>query len=356
MTPPPIVEVLLVVGSASLAAWAVTYLIHSTLTIAAAWMLTRFRSLAPVDEVRVWQFAVLAPVGTAAVQAFVTGAWSPLAIEVADTVPAQWVDWRIGAALFASLVTVPAIVARMGMAGRRQLSRTLGTRVPAPNHVQRQAAELAAVAGRPAPRVTMSATIAVPAAVGLAEICVPEASFGLLPAEQQRALLAHELGHLAKRDPVCLAILNALARLVIVQPLNRVAVGRMRAACERAADDFAIRVTGDPVALARALSSLTAAILILSGGASAAGSPIVERVQRILDARRSVNRSRARLVWAAGALAALVWLAPGAAITPERVANRLPWLAPSHEAPGPRLHAVRRFEREWRETFRRSFR
>lgn len=359
MTPPAMVEVGLVVTAHALAAWVATYLVHSTLVFAGAWGLTGVRALAPSDEVRVWRFAIVAPLGTAAVQTFITAGWSPLAVEMADAAPAALADWRMGAMLLAPAALVPLALLAIWRLGRLRLLRAMGSRTTAPEIFQREATELASAAGGRQPRVTVSTTAAVPAAVGTDEICVPIALFGTLSREERRALLAHELGHLTKQDPVWLAILGCLSQVIVFQPLNRFAIRRLRGACERAADDFAVRLTGEPAALARALTSIAAVVLILSGGAAAAGSPIVERVRRILDdasARRQPSGGRVRLAWVSAAIMVLLFLTPGATSTVEQVSHRLPWLTPSREEPNARMLEVRRAQRQWRETVRRAFR
>jgi beta-lactamase regulating signal transducer with metallopeptidase domain len=175
--------------------------------------------------------------------------------------------------------------------------------------------------------------------------------------DERRALFAHEVGHLVRRDPIWFALTGSLARVAAFQPLNRFALTRLRTACEEAADDFAVRVTGDPAALARALTGLASVLVLLSAGAAATGSHVIERVSRLLGDDPRAPRSRGRPVRVAvcgAALATLLGLAPGITVSIDDLANRLPWLAPSREIPNARMLEVRRVTREWRARVRRS--
>ena len=64
------------------------------------------------------------------------------------------------------------------------------------------------------------------------EICLPQQALTQLDAEQQAALLAHELAHVARRDPLWLLLSGALECLFFFQPLIRVASRRMQDCAE----------------------------------------------------------------------------------------------------------------------------
>ena len=106
---------------------------------------------------------------------------------------------------------------------------------------------------RRAVRLTASARVGSPLALGLSEICVPEYAASELGAESHAALLAHELAHLRRRDAAWSTLAAALASLFPFQPLLRVAMRRMRAEAELLCDADAVRATGDGAALARCL-------------------------------------------------------------------------------------------------------
>ncbi len=359
MTPTPVAEALLVVLAALVGAWMLSYVVHSTLAIGVAALLIRIRPLAPIDQARVWRFAIVVPFLTATLH--VTGLFgSPgLSWEVARVLPQVLVDWRLGL-VSVSLLTLAAAALTTGwIAGGVVLRRVLGRRRPAPAPLQDELASLAVVIGCRMPRLTVSGTSTVPAAVGLSEVCVPRESFEAMSPEERRTLLAHEVGHLVARDPLWFAVIGNLARLTMFQPLNRCAIARLRVASEEAADDFSVHATGDPFALARALVGLASTLWVLPGGAAASGSPIVARVGRLLDGtpRPTAAWGRAvRQVAALAGLAVMLVAAPGFRVSVDDVANRLPWLAPGKEEPNARMLEVRRSTREWRDAIRRALR
>jgi beta-lactamase regulating signal transducer with metallopeptidase domain len=359
MTPSPVAEALLVVLAGVLAAWVVSYLLHSTLLSGAAWLLSRTRVMAAADRVRLWRFVIVAPFVTAAIQ--VTGlAGAPLvSTDVARLLPQALVDWRVGLVGASALVVAAVTLAAGWLTGVWVLRRLLGRRRPAPEALQQEVAMIAAGVGCRPPRVTLSDTLHTPAAVGLSEVCVPAASIAVVSPEERRSLLAHEVGHLVARDPIWFAIAGTVCRVAPFQPLNRWAASQLRTASEEAADDFATQVTGDPVTLARALAGLASLLLLLPGGAAATGSPIVSRVTRLLDDDRpgpSPWRPVIRRFAAAIVIGTKVAVAPGITASADTVASRLPWLAPSRDEPNARMLEVRRFERDLRESLRRAFR
>jgi beta-lactamase regulating signal transducer with metallopeptidase domain len=354
MTPAPMAEVAVVVMANAVVAWTLTYIVHSTLMVVGALIATRVITLSPIDAVRVWKFAFLAPLVTAAAHAF--GAWTPFSLDLSRVAPAALASWPIAAALLMPLALVPLAVLAAWIAGRLTLRRALGMRRPATGTLQEEVAAMALATSCRRPQLTVSETAAVPAAVGTSEICVPLSLFATLPTDEQRALLAHEMGHLARRDPLWLAVAGTIAYLTVFQPLNRLALRKLRAACEHAADDFAVRVTGDATALARALTALTTMVVALSS-ASATGSPVVERVGRLLDdeaPRRPPTRRATRLVAATIMLFVVASFAPGVSVSPDDAAGRIPWLTPSREEPNPRMLEVRRITREWRHMLQRA--
>ena len=83
---------------------------------------------------------------------------------------------------------------------------------------------------------------------------MPETALTELDLEQQRSMLAHELAHLARRDPIWLALASLIERVLWIQPLNRLAVSRLHTLAECFCDDWALRRSVTPVALASALA------------------------------------------------------------------------------------------------------
>ena len=77
-----------------------------------------------------------------------------------------------------------------------------------------------------------------------------------LDAEQLKALLAHELAHLVRRDTGWLHAGRLLATCFGFQPLNHLARSQWRRAAEYCCDDWAIRQSIHPISLAHCLTSV----------------------------------------------------------------------------------------------------
>ncbi|MFL5526704.1 MAG: HEAT repeat domain-containing protein, partial [Gemmatimonadaceae bacterium] len=178
--------------------------------------------------------------------------------------------------------------------------------------------ELASEAGlRRTPRLTSTSRISSPIALGINEICVPDTALTDLDIEQQRSLLAHELAHLARRDPVWLGVASLIERIFWIQPLNRVANRQIARSAEFLCDDWAVRRTGSGIHLARCLAQVAEWIQASPLGVPVAGmaeerSLLVSRVDRLLAGVKPNNRSRRGLALAAVAvLIAMIVIAPG---------------------------------------------
>jgi len=147
----------------------------------------------------------------------------------------------------------------------------------------------AGIAG--AVRLTRSERCATPMALGTDEVCVPGRFVAELAPEEQRGALAHELAHLARRDPLWHLAAGLAEALFFFQPLNRVARLRLRESAEYLADDWAVRQTGSPLGLARCLVEVahwvSAAPHPLPEGAlaMAEGGPasLARRVERLVE-------------------------------------------------------------------------
>lgn len=162
-------------------------------------------------------------------------------------------------------------------------------------------------------------SIPVPIARGLAhsEICLPQRALDELGQRQQESMLAHELAHVRRRDPVWLVIAGAIESLFFFQPLHRLARIRLREIAEYRCDDWAARVTGEPLSLARCLTqvagwSLAPARALPAMGMAGGRSGLSQRIRRLVE-RGGEGDSRPRwlLPAAAAALALVVAAAPG---------------------------------------------
>ena len=130
------------------------------------------------------------------------------------------------------------------LASRRELSAGDG-----PELVDRLVAR---VGRRKAVRLTVSGSIASPAAAP-DEIVLPIRTLWGLAAAEKQTVLAHELAHIERHDPQWLAVLRRLAAVFFFQPLNHLALTRFQESAEYACDDRAVELTGDRLSLARSL-------------------------------------------------------------------------------------------------------
>ena len=153
-------------------------------------------------------------------------------------------------------------------------------------------------------RLTTNAMCPVPLALGGRHIVLPERFLEELDPEQQRAALAHELAHVARRDPEWRIAVDILERALFFQPLNRLARARLCDAAEFLCDEWAVQHTQSPLAMARCLSvvaSWWSPADELPAGVSAmarSDSAMVRRVTRILNEPARTAR-RPRLLWLA---------------------------------------------------------
>ena len=158
--------------------------------------------------------------------------------------------------------------------------------------------------------LTAASTIASPVALGLSEICVPEAALTDLDEEQQRGLLAHELAHLSRRDPLWLDLASLLERVFFFQPLNRLARRELQQNAEYICDDWAATHNGSGEPLARCLARVAEWIEASPLGVPVAGmaeqrSLLVSRIARLLE-DTPVRFTLSRITMATATVVALV--------------------------------------------------
>jgi hypothetical protein len=158
-------------------------------------------------------------------------------------------------------------------------------------------------------------------------ILLPERAERELDDATLQALLAHELAHLARQDAAWLQVARLACACLSIQPLNHLARREWQRAAECLGDDWAIERTGDPLALARCLTTVAGwrtapspplAMLAALG----TRSDLTHRVERLLERpamRETASRTGWRVVssWVplAAGLAG-VMLAPGLSLSP----------------------------------------
>src|SRR6058998_3648543 len=319
--------------ASSLLAWLLTYLIHSTVLLGVAWLVTRRRRLEPAASDLLWKVALLAGLVTGTIQSRLE-----LSTPAAVTLPVATlpqaarpneppgatgpgrkpgVSENTGASVTApspsrapSLPLVVVLVwgvialgSSLHYVARRLIlvGRLTDRRTVSDGPLAATLAELQRTAGyRRRVHLTMARTISSPVALGLSE----------LGAEQQRSMLAHELAHLARRDSLWLAGASLIERCFFFQPLNRLARRELETTAEYLSDEWAMRKTGSAVALAKCLATVAEWIQASPLGVPVAGlaerrSLLVSRIARLLDARLPSSPA-SRRGWAAAAALGVV--------------------------------------------------
>ncbi len=339
-------------------AWMLTYLLHSSLLLGAAWGAGRLlgRRRLAVQET-LWKLALVGGLLTASLQLGLgwrpaAGAWdlgpaaatapapapaapaavasvarapaAAPAVAAASSSPATARLRRAAAAWpFAAVVVWFAVAAvlvlRVGALHARLLRRLHGRWTVSGGAIAALFGRLLDRAGGRRPvRLTGSHRLAVPIAWGVRrpEICLPDRVVQEMSPYHQESILAHELAHVLRRDAAWLTAGRLLEAALFFQPLQRLARRRLQEIAEYRCDDRAVELTGRPLELARCLTEVAAwrlaAVAALPVPSMAAGSELGARVRRLLAGERGDDRTPAWLRPAAlAALATVALVAPG---------------------------------------------
>jgi beta-lactamase regulating signal transducer with metallopeptidase domain len=157
-------------------------------------------------------------------------------------------------------------------------------------------------------RLLVSTSDRPPAAFGLFRwtIVLPQELIPTLQPDELRALLGHEVAHLARGDAVWLWIGRIACACLAFQPLNFLARGRLRLAAEFLCDDWAVRNSANRFALARCLTRVAEWSARFSPqpvelAAVGAESSLSERVESLIVERPRDDawnsRARRLFVW-----------------------------------------------------------
>ena len=325
-------------SSLTVFAWLLTYLIHSTVLLGAAWLVTRRNRLQPAASDLLWKVALIAPLITGTMQsglnlrtaaavrlpvAVAPAASAPGAVEPSTPVQSEVPNHSSPASASTApgsrlpspttavvlLWTVIALGSSMFYVARRLIlvGRLADRRPVAGGPLSAMLADLKREVGLTRPvRLTMARTISSPVALGVTEICVPELALSDLTPEQQRSMLAHELAHLARHDSLWLAGASLMERLFFFQPLTRLARRELETSAEFLSDEWAMRKTGSAVALAKCLATVAEWMQASPLGVPVAGlaerrSLLVSRISRLLEEKLpSAPASRRGWMLAAG--------------------------------------------------------
>jgi beta-lactamase regulating signal transducer with metallopeptidase domain len=322
-------------NTAIITSWLLTYLVHSTILLGAAWLISRAladRRLA-LQEILL-RVALIGGLITATLQVGfgvepIGGAFAVDGLAVMEdisgsggaatdsaagdvAVPASPIvrtrSDSIWPTALLSLWVIGSLLALLVL-GRSilDLRRLLKTRRFRPTG--RLLDRLAAAMGLRRPvRLSTSAAIAVPFATGIRqpEICCPE-RVAELASEHQKSLFAHELAHLARRDPAWQLLYRLGEALLFLQPLNRFVRRRLEEIAEHLTDERAVACTGNRLGLARCLVVVAHWGVADSPGvpatAFAAGPRLDRRVKRLISG--TIGRHR-NARWTAPLLVAVL--------------------------------------------------
>lgn len=144
------------------------------------------------------------------------------------------------------------------------------------------------------PRVYLSDSLEMPIAHGLwrPEVVLPRRLLSELTLAAQRSVVAHELGHLCRRDPLWLLTLDMIGRLFWLQPLLLPLRKHARQASEESADAWAAQATGDGLSLADGLTRIASWLpqpmpALAAATALPQNSGLGQRVRRLLSPART---------------------------------------------------------------------
>ena len=169
-------------------------------------------------------------------------------------------------------------------------------------------------------RLTSSAKISGPIANGFQEICLPERALTELNNEQQQSMLAHEMAHIVRYDPLWLIFTAVLDIVFFFQPLNRLGRRQLQETAEFICDDWAVQHTGESLNLAKCLAQVAEWVQskpqhAYVAGMASGGSALRRRVSRILDHHQSEQPApKQRLRWIVAMAACLLLTAASAPI------------------------------------------
>src|SRR5689334_7794184 len=263
------------------AAWVLTYAVHSTLMLLAAWLLTSRKRMSDAVREVLWKSALVGAVATASIQTAAaheplggqlrlsprttprTGAMRVSVHDPADhAVPQFFVLRPRGTRWTPALLMVWLTTAGLGLLwltlGHARALRMLDDRTPLDDSpLGPRLRDLLARAGVDR-RVTLtcSGRIASPVALPGDEICLPRRALLELDVAEQDSMLAHEVAHLVRRDPQWLIAARAIELVLFFQPLNRLARHRVQEVAEYLCDDWAVARTSRPVTLAKCLAAV----------------------------------------------------------------------------------------------------
>ena len=349
--------------------WLLTYSIHSTILVGSLLLLTTTslgRRMVARHGTWVWRFALLGGLATASVQSLRTAA--PLGgtlrfdgktpqrtmvrMEVRQTGTAAdpgAMGWSVPDGthrvvtsdirvmpfwplqLLGAWVVIAGTLLSWFLVTRARFLRSIGPRRSVDHTLAGNALRYLRTEDnvRQDVRLTVSEGLASPVALGACEICLPARALSELDPIRMESILAHELAHLVRRDPMWLTIARVIEAVFFFQPLNVLARRRMQEAAEFACDAWASMRVARPLDLAHCLArvaewTIAAPRLPVPAMAERRGAVLVRRVERLTTGRVVHERApgRAARLGAVLALMGLTLVAPRVTVGADRLASR----------------------------------
>ena len=225
-----------------------------------------------------------------------------------DTLPPGMGNGVMVRLLLASLLLALGATTVVLRYQRRLLARE------APQHERRGEAEellrsLSRRAGIALPRLHVTDRPVGAAVTGVRRPAVVLSShlLDVLGREELEAVVAHEVAHIRRRDILLKWIIRAFAATFAWLPTSWALPRLLEHEREKACDDFAVTLTGKPLALAEALVVLWQSRTPgLRGGLAVTAGPLEERIARLLHEARVPRSERPWLPLILGPVFALV--------------------------------------------------
>jgi len=137
--------------------------------------------------------------------------------------------------------------------------------------------------------LTQSTTLTSPILIRSKEICLPTKAIKELELIHIQAILAHELGHVARKDYYWTCGITLLETLFFFQPLHQLAKKHLHSTTEILCDHWATKLTGDNLALAKCLVKVASWIKrsntrpVLVAGMSLKKSELSHRIHSLIN-------------------------------------------------------------------------
>lgn len=176
-------------------------------------------------------------------------------------------------------------------------------------------------------KVLESSLVSVPTAVGWLRpaILLPASAFTGLTPQQLEAVLAHELAHIRRNDYLVNVLQTGVETLLFYHPAVWWVSRQIRAEREHVCDDMAVRLTGDAMTYARALTRIERLRTTAPRLAMAAdGGSLSTRVSRLVEGSPRPRHLSPLLVGLFLAVATLTTMVCARAVLPKKHAVKSP--------------------------------